>query len=179
MVELANARSVDLLIGTDGPITAGSLGRFLQHLEPVVRRGAGAKVAEFRLELTELEQGSVKMKLLVLGGAASVATILQYVGLEIKPRGNTPTTLSRSAANMIVGDKAQSVTITGPGAVVIFDQQDAEEVKRLEAAPPVQLQIATEEPVRHLVAPQTGLVHRVGDEYFIRLREGRGPLCPS
>jgi hypothetical protein len=178
MASLAQTRRLDLTIETEGALPAGSLGRFLQRLEPVVRKGAGAPARTFRLELTDLTQGSVKMTLLALGGVASVATILGYIRSEMQPSDDRITPLSQAAANMILRDRARVVIISGPNATVRFDRNDAQEVERIRSLPEQALLEANEDMTRHLIAPQTGLVRYVDGELFIRLEQGAGPLLP-
>jgi hypothetical protein len=178
MASLAPARRLDLTIETDGALTASSLGRFLQKLEPVVRKGAGAPARAFRLELTELAQGSIKMTFLAIGGAASIATILGYIRSEMQPSEDRITPLSQAAASMILRDQARAVIISGPNATVRFDRNDAEEVERIKKLPEQGLLEANEDPPRYLIAPQTALVRYIDGEFFIRLERGAGPLLP-
>jgi hypothetical protein len=176
MASIADDRSFDLLIETDGPLTAKSFGRFLQHLEPVVRKGAGASTRGFRLELADFQRGSVKIRFRALGAVASVATILTFVGVQMRPGGGQTTPLSRATANMILKDRAQAVIISGQDATVVFDRRDAEETDRNAHAP--QEFEEPEEIVRQLIPPQTGLIRHIDGEVFVRLEEGAGPLLP-
>ena len=157
---------VRIKIETKGNLSARNLGRFLQSLNTAGRSVPATRAATPRVEVVSVKSGSVEIVIAVLALGVS-ATALAF---QIREFFRSNTGAVRVSRDLIVGDNATSISISGGTNVLLIGHQDVPHMEEVLSEVGAAASAAERPRIMKVIrGPHLGTVHRFSDNWWVEL----------